>query len=620
MRASSRGAAARIALLSRYRNRPWPSASSTSSRSASGRVPRTPWAPCAPRAFVTKWLVETGELESAQRACAEVFGSLALTGRGHGTDKAVLMMDPGHQPNLIDPDLIPAALERIRGTKTLRPGGTYRDRLRREAHLVMNKRQKLPFHTNGMRFTAFDATGAQFATRDYYSGRRRLRGQPGRGGRRPHRCRHHRVARTYHSGDELLRRCADTGMSIARLMYANEQAWRSGEGHLRRPARDLASHAELPRRGIRAAGTCPAACTCGPARAQSARRAVVASGSGDARPLTVLDWVNLYALAVNEENAAGAAWSPRPPTAPPASSRRCCTTTTASSPAPTSRACSTSCSPPPRSASLQGERQHQRRRSRLPGRGRRGLLDGRCGPDRRALGGTPGHRNAAEIGMEHNLGLTCDPIGGPVQILHRAQCDGRGQGHQRPRMALRGDGKHKVSLDKVIKTMRDTGRDMQDKYKETSRGGLAVNVIEVLRRRRRAPRHAGAGDLLEVVAEDRPVADLGDGGTDALAHHGILRNGTASAVGQLLAVLCAHWRGRTAPRRYRQCSRCSPGCWCRVQSDRLLEPFTPVSVYSLLMSGRRSHRRCESCAWTRSPACSRLARGDAVAEALGCCR
>ncbi len=430
--------------------------------------------------FVTKWLVEAGELERTARVRAEVFGSLALTGRGHGTDKAVLMGLEGHQPNLIDPDLIPAALERIRGTKTLRLGGTHAIAFDEKHDLVMNKRQKLPFHTNGMRFTAFDATGAQLATRDYYSvGGGFVVNQDEAAEDRivadttelPH---------PYHSGDELLRRCADTGMSIARLMYANEQAWRSGEdicAGLREIWRAMQS---CLARGIRAAGTLPGGLHV--ARRAPSLHAELSSRPEAAMrdPLTVLDWVNLYALAVNEENAAGG---------------RVVT-------APTNGA-----------AGIIPAVLHYYDRF-IPGANEQGVFDflltaaaigilykenasisgaevgcqGEVGVAcsmaaaglTAALGGTPGQiENAAEIGMEHNLGLTCDPIGGLVQIpCIERNAMGAVKAINASRMALRGDGKHKVSLDKVIKTMRDTGRDMQDKYKETSRGGLAVNVIE----------------------------------------------------------------------------------------------------------------------------------------------
>ena len=176
--------------------------------------------------FTSHWLDEKGVLERTARVRAEVFGSLALTGRGHGTDKAVLMGLEGHWPNQIDPDVIPAALERIRKQKKLLLLGRHEIGFDEKHDLVMNKRQKLPFHTNGMRFTAYDADGAELATRDYYSV----------GGGfvvNPEEAAEDRIVADttelpypFHSGDELLRRCEESGLSIAALMLANETAWR----------------------------------------------------------------------------------------------------------------------------------------------------------------------------------------------------------------------------------------------------------------------------------------------------------------------------------------------------------------------------------------------------------
>src|SRR5262245_46325338 len=171
--------------------------------------------------FAGKWLKESGKLDKVARVRAELFGSLALTGRGHGTDKAVLMGLEGHLPNLIDPDLIPAALERIRGTKKIRVGGKREIDFDEKRDLIMNKRQKLPFHTNGMRFAAYDADGRELATRDYYSvGGGFVVNQDEAAEDRivadttdlPH---------PFHSGDELLRRCAEANLSMAQLMFAN---------------------------------------------------------------------------------------------------------------------------------------------------------------------------------------------------------------------------------------------------------------------------------------------------------------------------------------------------------------------------------------------------------------
>jgi L-serine dehydratase len=177
--------------------------------------------------FTSHWLEDNGLLARTARVRVEVYGSLALTGRGHGTDKAVLMGLEGHWPNEIDPDVIPPALERIRKQKKLMLLGRHEIAFDEKHDLVMNKRQKLPFHTNGMRFTAWDADGEQLATRDYYSV----------GGgfvvNTDEAAEDRIVADTtelpypFHSGDELLQRCADNGLDIAGVLLANEKAWRS---------------------------------------------------------------------------------------------------------------------------------------------------------------------------------------------------------------------------------------------------------------------------------------------------------------------------------------------------------------------------------------------------------
>lgn len=430
--------------------------------------------------FVEKWLVESGRLQDVARVRAEVFGSLALTGRGHGTDKAVLMGLEGHWPNQIDPDIIPAALERIRGQKKILLHGQREIAFDEKRDLVMNKRQKLPYHTNGMRFTAYDANDAEIATRDYYSvGGGFVVNQDEAAEDRI-------VADTtelpypFHSGDELLAQAERSGLTIAQLMFANEMAWRS-EDEIRDGLREIwKAMQSCVARGIRESGTLPGGLHV--ARRAPALHAELSSKPEAAMrdPLTVLDWVNLYALAVNEENAAGG----RVVTAP---------TNGAAGIIPAvghyyERFCP--------AASEQGIFDFlltaaaigilYKENASISGAevGCQGEVGVACsmaaGGLVAALGGTPGQiENAAEIGMEHNLGLTCDPIGGLVQIpCIERNAMGAVKAINASRMAQRGDGKHKVSLDKVIKTMRDTGRDMQDKYKETSRGGLAVNVIE----------------------------------------------------------------------------------------------------------------------------------------------
>ena len=435
--------------------------------------------------FVSHWLAENGQLARTARVRAEVFGSLALTGRGHGTDKAVLMGLEGHWPNEIDPDLIPAALERIRATKRVRLLGAHEIAFDEKRDLIMNKRQKLPFHTNGMRFTAYDADGNELATRDYYSvGGGFVVNQDEAAEDRivadttplPH---------PFHTGDELLAECARSGLSIAQLMFENELAWRSREEIVGGLRELWGAMQACVARGIRETGTLPGGLHV--ARRAPALHAELAGRPEAAMrdPLTVLDWVNLYALAVNEENAAGG----RVVTAPPHGAAGIL-------PAVLhyyDRFCADVHDPAGREARIfdflltaAAIGILYKENASISGAevGCQGEVGVACSMAAAgltaALGGSPGQvENAAEIGMEHNLGLTCDPIGGLVQIpCIERNAMGAVKAINASRMALRGDGKHKVSLDKVIKTMRDTGRDMQDKYKETSRGGLAVNVIE----------------------------------------------------------------------------------------------------------------------------------------------
>src|SRR5690349_13074627 len=252
---------------------------------------------------VSKWLRDAGSLERVTRVRAEVFGSLAMTGRGHGTDKAVLMGLEGHLPNAIDPDIIPGALERIRGGKRIRLGGDHEIGFDEKTDLVLNKRQKLPHHTNGMRFTAYDAAGAVVATQDYYSvGGGFVVNQDEAADNRI-------VADTtplpypFNSGDELLAQCAGHGKTIAELMFENELMWRNPE-HVRADLREIwEAMRACVQRGIRAEGTLPGGLHV--QRRAPRLHAELVARPDDADPLTTLDWVNLFALAVNEENAAG---------------------------------------------------------------------------------------------------------------------------------------------------------------------------------------------------------------------------------------------------------------------------------------------------------------------------
>ncbi len=430
--------------------------------------------------FAERWLAERGTLESCVRVRCELFGSLAHTGRGHGTDKAVIMGLEGAQPDTVDVDAIAPRLERIRADKRLKLLGRHEIAFDEKYDLAFNKRQKLPHHSNGMRFTAWAAGDVVLATRDYYSvGGGFVVNQDEAAEDRI-------VADTtplpyaFHSGDELLRHCADSGKTIAGVMLENEKVWRTAAQTRAGLLTIWKAMGDCVARGMRESGVLP-----GGLKVQRRAPGMVAELSSRPEaalkdPLTILDWVNLYALAVNEENAAGG---------------RVVT-------APTNGA-----------AGIIPAVLHYYDRF-VPGANPDGIVDflltagaigilykenasisgaevgcqGEVGVAcsmaagglTAALGGSMAQvENAAEIGMEHNLGLTCDPIGGLVQIpCIERNAMGAVKAINAQRLALRGDGKHRVSLDKVIRTMRDTGRDMADKYKETSRGGLAVNVIE----------------------------------------------------------------------------------------------------------------------------------------------
>ena len=430
--------------------------------------------------FAERWLEEKGVLDRVAQVRAELYGSLAMTGRGHGTDKAVILGFEGEHPDTVDPDQIPEILKRVRATRRIRVLGRHEIDFDEKRDLVFNKRQKLPFHTNGMRFTAYDADGHELATRDYYS--------VGGGFVVNHdeAAEDRIVADTteqpypFHSGDKLLAMCEQHGMTIAQLMMENEKVWRT-EADIRAGLLTIWKAMQgCVERGLRSPGTLPGGLKVtrrAPGMAAELRNQPEASLKD---PLTILDWVNLYALAVNEENAAGG----RVVTAPTNGAagivpavlhyfHRFCPKSDENGVVDFLLTAAAIGILYKENASISG--------AEVGCQGEVGVACSMAaGGLTAALGGSIHQiENAAEIGMEHNLGLTCDPIGGLVQIpCIERNAMGAVKAINASRMALKSDGKHRVSLDKVIKTMRDTGLDMKDKYKETSRGGLAVNVIE----------------------------------------------------------------------------------------------------------------------------------------------
>ncbi|MEE4329561.1 MAG: L-serine ammonia-lyase [Wenzhouxiangella sp.] len=430
----------------------------------------------AARFFIDR-LQQGGGFDRVARIQVELFGSLGHTGRGHGTDRAVLLGLEGELPDEVDPDHIAPRFEQILTTGELRLGGsrTIPFKLRRD--LIFHKRQTLRHHPNGMRFKAFDEAGAELESRDYYSvgggfvvnndDAARDRIMPDRTA----------LKYPFSSGDELLAICRDTGLRIADVMLANEQAWRS-EAEVRSGLLTIwQAMKDCVQRGIEQAGHLPGGLKVA-RRAPALYRKLKHRAQRD--DLDSLDWLNLYALAVNEENAAGG----RVVTAP---------TNGAAGIIPSvlhyyrrfvSGADEDGVIEFLLTAGAIGLLYKENASISGAEVGCQGEVGVACsmaaGGLTAALGGSIEQvENAAEIGMEHNLGLTCDPVGGLVQIpCIERNAMGAVKAVNATRMAMAGDGKHRVSLDKVIRTMRETGRDMKTKYKETSRGGLAVNVIE----------------------------------------------------------------------------------------------------------------------------------------------
>ncbi|KRA07468.1 L-serine ammonia-lyase [Acidovorax sp. Root568] len=433
---------------------------------------------------------DTVGLAAVHQVSVELFGSLSATGVGHGTDRAVLLGLAGHEPDHIDPDQIAPAIAQIRQSGTLALLGEHAVPFVQKDHLLF-RRKSLPLHPNGMAFHALDAQGNDIAMREYYSvgggfvvdaaGQRVLNTPAsagadiaGHGQGLPH---------PFRTGAELLAQCRTTGLSMAQLMAANEQHWRSPAEVRRQLLAIWQTMAGAVQRGCASTGTLP-----GPMhvrrRAAELHKNLSCSPEAALRdPLSMLDWVNLYAMAVNEENAAGG----RVVTAP---------TNGAAGVIPAVLHYYVNFLQGPIPANDDGIATFlltagaigiiYKENASLSGAevGCQGEVGVACSMAAGALaavmGGTPEQvENAAEIGMEHNLGMTCDPVGGLVQIpCIERNAMGAIKAINAARMALRGDGQHVVSLDKVIKTMMQTGADMKVKYKETSRGGLAVNVVE----------------------------------------------------------------------------------------------------------------------------------------------
>lgn len=415
-------------------------------------------------------------LESVASVRAELYGSLGATGHGHGTPKAVLLGLEGASPRTVDVEGADGRVEDIRSAGRIRLLGEHEIAFSFDDDLILHRRKTLPYHANGMTVFAYDASGELVLEKTYYSVGGGFVVDDDAVGEDRIKLDDTVLKYPFRTGDELLRLTRETGLSISALMLENERAWRTEE-EIREGLLGIWRVMQAcVSRGMAREGILPGGLKVRRRAAMSARQL---RAEGD--PLAhAMEWITLYAMAVNEENAAGG----RVVTAP---------TNGAAGIIPAVLHYYINFVPGAdedgvvrfllaagaigmlfkENASISGAEV-----------GCQGEVGSACsmaaGAFAEVLGGSPEQvENAAEIGMEHNLGLTCDPVGGLVQI----PCIERNgmaavKAVTAAKMAMRGDGSHKVSLDKVIKTMKETGADMSVKYKETARGGLAVNIIE----------------------------------------------------------------------------------------------------------------------------------------------
>jgi len=419
-------------------------------------------------------------LDSAARVEVDLYGSLALTGKGHATDRAVLLGLLGKRPDTLCPDEADLAVERIRATGRLAVAGQHEIDFDEPRDLRFLQRERLPHHSNGMRFAAFAADGQLLDGKIYYSvgggaivdEESVARNAPPGGA--------WDIPYNYHSADELLVIAEREGMTIAEIARANERAALSDGEINQRLQAIVAAMSGCIDRGIAIDGILPGGLKVKRRAPALLRLLTERAERALSDPLTVLDWVNLWALAVNEENAAGG----RVVTAPTNGAAGIVPAVLRYYQRFTPRASDEGVQIFLLTAAAIGSLFKENASISGAEVGCQGEVGVACSMAAAgltaALGGTPSQiENAAEIGMEHNLGLTCDPVGGLVQVpCIERNAVGAIKALEASRLALVGDGTHRVSLDQVIETMRKTGLDMNERYKETSLGGLAVNVVE----------------------------------------------------------------------------------------------------------------------------------------------
>jgi len=433
----------------------------------------------AARRFVHE-LAADSKLDQTAHVVVDLYGSLALTGRGHGTDRAVMLGLSGETPDGIDPDQVEPKVRRIRAERMLLLDGRRPVPFVEQDHLRFRIDKALAFHSNGMRFTAYDATPVMIARKTYFSVGGGFVVDEGEAQQFGGHLEPLHVPYPFATAAELLANGAAAKKRIPEMMRVNEHALRSPEEVRSRLLKLWSVMNDSIERGMAHDGILPGGLNVR-RRAKSLRDGLLAKQAAKERnPTEATDWVSVYAIAVNEENAAGS---------------RVVT-------APTNGAAGIIPAVIRHYRENYEERNHEgivaflltaaaigglcKRNASLSGAevGCQGEVGVACSMAAAgltaALGGTNAQiENAAEIGIEHHLGMSCDPVAGLVQIpCIERNAMGAVKAINAASLALRGDGTHRVALDTVIKTMYDTGRDMMAKYKETSLGGLAVNVVD----------------------------------------------------------------------------------------------------------------------------------------------
>lgn len=420
-------------------------------------------------------------LENTQSIKMDLYGSLALTGEGHGTDFALLLGLEGETPEGVDPNQIKVKVEKIRQEQSLHLLGKIKIHFDEKKQLLFHKDKQLPYHPNGMRFTAYDVNGKELRSEVFYS--------VGGGFIVDHETaskdKHlgdekHHVPFPFSTADHLLKLCKQQKCKIEKIMMENEKTWRSEEEIRQGLLHIWEVMKQCITRGCHHEGILPGGLNVRRRAADILKTLEEQKKLQQKNPAEVLEWVSLWALAVNEENAAGG----RVVTAP---------TNGAAGVIPAVMNYYEQMTQSPSedgiitfmlTAAAVGILYKEGSSISAAEMGCMGEVGVACSMAAAgltaALGGSNEQiENAAEIGMEHNLGLTCDPIKGLVQIpCIERNTMGAIKAINAALLALKGDGTHRVSLDQVIATMRQTGHDMQSIYKETSLGGLAVNVPE----------------------------------------------------------------------------------------------------------------------------------------------